>query len=348
MLTSGAVDLATRPKLFIGSSNEGLRYAKALGELLAERFETRLWNEGVFRASQSGLDALLVEAATVEFAAFVLTADDSRTSRGRTAVVARDNVLFELGMFLGQLGAGRVFFVVPKQARLPFELPTDLHGITEIRYAANRQYKRQMRGVTSELLANLEQHVLPALPLETTLNARVDVLLNDCLSKVRSFLPDERTLGMHVFRVRGGGDHARLVRVARRRIDDAPTTEWVFKRGEGVAGAAWDRNASVVLDLSRQVYRSCSSPSEWVSVSAEDKLGMDYDLLSETKRRFRLVSATPVHDPCDPQRDFLGCVTLNVGSDSRARARVLSTDSTRSQLFSTASQIGLLLGGSRA
>jgi hypothetical protein len=70
-----------------------------------------------------------------DYAAFVLTADDISRSRGRQSQTPRDNVLFELGLFMGRLGRDRTFIV--QAADTPLRLPSDLDGITVLR-TANR------------------------------------------------------------------------------------------------------------------------------------------------------------------------------------------------------------------
>jgi hypothetical protein len=58
----------------------------------------------------------------------VLTADDLTISRGTERPAARDNVLFELGLFVGGLGRERTFMLYDRTH--PPALPTDLAGVT--------------------------------------------------------------------------------------------------------------------------------------------------------------------------------------------------------------------------
>ncbi len=50
----------------------------------------------------------------------------------------RDNVLFELGVFIGHLGIDRSFIVTPRGTE-NFHLPSDLLGLTSLNYDPNRQ-----------------------------------------------------------------------------------------------------------------------------------------------------------------------------------------------------------------
>lgn len=118
-----------RPRIFIGSSSEGLEIANKLQELLSPEFSVVVWNQGtVFGLGSMTLEAL--EAAVLEyhFAVFVFTPDDELQSRGEIKPVARDNVLFELGMFVGKLGRKKAFVIHPGKKAV--SMPSDLNGVT--------------------------------------------------------------------------------------------------------------------------------------------------------------------------------------------------------------------------
>jgi predicted nucleotide-binding protein with TIR-like domain len=131
----GAVD-ALEPSLFIGSSSEGLPIARALQAELDEVCEAQVWSQGVFEPTGTTIGGLLEMARSSDFAALVLTPDDSAVIRGTEVIVARDNVIFELGLFLGALGPQRVFIIQPRDLNLM--LPSDLAGVTRLYYRYDR------------------------------------------------------------------------------------------------------------------------------------------------------------------------------------------------------------------
>lgn len=117
-----------RPALFVGSSSEGLPIAKAIQVVLDPVCEVELWTQGTFGLTQGTLESLVLAIPRFDFALLVLTADDVTVSRDKERAVARDNVLFELGLFIGSLSRDRTFMIFDRTK--PPDLPTDLAGIT--------------------------------------------------------------------------------------------------------------------------------------------------------------------------------------------------------------------------
>ncbi|MBB6487943.1 TIR domain-containing protein [Rhizobium lusitanum] len=123
--------------IFLGHSNESARVADAL----QDQFEQPLYcgrasdKSGLckFRVNHSHLDNLIRVTSQVDFAIFLLTPDDDVTSREKNALAPRDNVILELGLFMGALGKERTFFVAPGDYEI--KLPTNLAGITPIPYS---------------------------------------------------------------------------------------------------------------------------------------------------------------------------------------------------------------------
>jgi predicted nucleotide-binding protein len=121
-----------RPRVFIGSSVEGLEVAHAVQAALYYDAEPVIWSQGVFGLSTGTLETLVAEANEYDFAVFILTADDLVDKRGQRGNAPRDNVLFELGLFMGKLGRDRTFFIYCRSDELL--LPTDLAGVTAASY----------------------------------------------------------------------------------------------------------------------------------------------------------------------------------------------------------------------
>ena len=117
-----------RPRMFIGSSVEGLPIAKAIQANLDYECETTLWSQGVFGLGGGTLESLGEALHNYDFACLVLTPDDMVTSRKSSAPSPRDNVLLELGLFISALGRRRTFIVYDRTANL--RLPSDLAGVT--------------------------------------------------------------------------------------------------------------------------------------------------------------------------------------------------------------------------
>ena len=118
----------SRPTLFVGSSSEGLKTAKALQFLLDHSCEVTIWSQGIFGLGEGTLESLVRALDEFDFAALVLTPDDLLMSRKKSSPAPRDNVLIELGLFMGALGRNRTFIVYDRSATL--KLPSDLAGVT--------------------------------------------------------------------------------------------------------------------------------------------------------------------------------------------------------------------------
>ena len=127
-----------KPKIFIASSVEGLNVAYAIQELLEYDAEVTVWDQDVFQLSSNTLDDLIDALSKTDFGIFVFTPDDTlRIGEGEEYQSVRDNVIFELGIFMGHLRKQRCFIVSPR-TQDPFHIPTDLLGVTQATYEPNR------------------------------------------------------------------------------------------------------------------------------------------------------------------------------------------------------------------
>ncbi len=122
-----------RSRVFVISSVEALPVARAVQEcFFHDNVSIVVWTDGVFRASQYAVESLTQELDVADFAIAVAQADDLVKVRGEEKAVPRDNVLFELGLFIGRLGIHRTFLLEPLRGGV--KLPSDLTGITTIPY----------------------------------------------------------------------------------------------------------------------------------------------------------------------------------------------------------------------
>lgn len=126
-------ELSRRPRVFIGSSSEGLPYAEMLQLGLDHCAEVTVWSQGVFGLSGGTLEDLVKAGGRFDYAVLVLTPDDLTQVRGVVGSSPRDNVIFELGFFMGALGRARTFIVYSRDDNLA--LPSDLAGVTAATYA---------------------------------------------------------------------------------------------------------------------------------------------------------------------------------------------------------------------
>ncbi|QDV39272.1 TIR domain-containing protein [Tautonia plasticadhaerens] len=121
------------PVLFLGSSREGLVIAEEIKLGLKNApINVIGWTDDVFGPSSVSIDALLMMVKEADFAGLVFGPDDKVVSRRRQSDTPRDNVVFELGLFMGGLGRERTFIIKDRDTNL--KIPTDLLGVTPITY----------------------------------------------------------------------------------------------------------------------------------------------------------------------------------------------------------------------
>ena len=122
------------PEVFIGCSVERLEIARQIQSGLEHDAVVTVWTDGVFEASSTAVEDLLAQVAHSDFAVLLVEAEDTIISRDKVEKAApRDNVIFELGLFMGELGRARTMFV--KKRGSDVKVPSDLFGIMPIEYA---------------------------------------------------------------------------------------------------------------------------------------------------------------------------------------------------------------------
>ena len=156
-----------KPRIFIGSSSEGLATAQYVKKSLKGDFDCVIWNDGpVFGLGGSYLDSLLKAGSMFDFGILVATKDDKTKSRDKAFDSPRDNVVFEYGLFMGRLGKFRTLILREEGAKLP----SDLEGIHTSRYiggksrAASDSLKEQIAIIRTHIRERSELPELGLLP----------------------------------------------------------------------------------------------------------------------------------------------------------------------------------------
>jgi predicted nucleotide-binding protein len=120
------------PRLFIGSSSESLILAHILEEQLRLDASIKLWTDrSIFKPAEFFVDSLLQVPHLFDFGLFLFEPDDVVESRGRTLHAPRDNVIFELGLFMSRLGLKRAFAIIP---RGKVKILSDISGLKQLEY----------------------------------------------------------------------------------------------------------------------------------------------------------------------------------------------------------------------
>lgn len=115
-----------KPRVFIGSSSEAIRILNLVQDHLKDAVDTVIWTDkSVFVPNRGTLESLIKQTKLSDFAILIATKDDLINSRGRKKKGARDNVIFEYGLFLGATGLDRSFLL----AEDGIDLPSDFSGM---------------------------------------------------------------------------------------------------------------------------------------------------------------------------------------------------------------------------
>lgn len=111
------------PRVFIGSSNNDVRIAERFKEALTldhQLFDVKMWkSDNVFILSRTIIENLINSSESSDFAILIFGEP-----------VPRDNVVFELGLFMGALGRDRTFAVMTPEMKMF----TDIDGLTVIKF----------------------------------------------------------------------------------------------------------------------------------------------------------------------------------------------------------------------
>ena len=127
------------PAIFIASSTEGNVASNAieaqLKAIAGDSLIIKHWTKQ-FQLSKVYIESLEDSVNNCDFGVFVLTADDLLNIRKVKTRAPRDNVIFELGLFMGRLGRNRCFIFVQTNNNSEVKMPSDLLGLENSKFTS--------------------------------------------------------------------------------------------------------------------------------------------------------------------------------------------------------------------
>jgi len=142
------------PQVFIGSSSESQRVVEFVKDRLSNKGEDKgvtviPWcDHGFFPPGQTFLDTLTQKIKEFDFGVFVFGPDDMVKSRGKVKFAPRDNVIFEYGLSMAQLGRERTFALVPSSPEIPVKVMSDLAGLKLWDYSLPKHFPNKLDKLT--------------------------------------------------------------------------------------------------------------------------------------------------------------------------------------------------------
>ena len=123
-----------KPLIFLASSIESGKVLKEVALLVETCGGKPLpWPEA-FPVGQYPLESLIEASRKVDGALVLASADDKLVHRGKAVWTPRDNILVEVGIFVSALSRLRAALVYAAPAGVQVKLPSDLGGLTYLRY----------------------------------------------------------------------------------------------------------------------------------------------------------------------------------------------------------------------
>lgn len=143
-------------KVFVICSVEALPVARVIvNSFEYDNLNVEIWNQGCFKVASYTIQDLEAAVDDSDFAIAIAHADDITHSREAEWPAPRDNVIFELGLFMGRLGRARAILMEPREENV--KLPSDLAGITTISYRFSQTENNQ--SLMSPACNRLRDHI---------------------------------------------------------------------------------------------------------------------------------------------------------------------------------------------
>ncbi len=193
--------MPAKPKVFVASSMEAERLAQAVQQNLKDA-DVTVWTQDAFQIGQTVVDELRRNLSRSDFGVFVFAPNDIVKIRGQEQLAARDNVVLELGMFIGRLGKERSFIVQPQDVQM--RLPTDLLGVVTGRYDQDRATREPAAAIGTACIqiadAMKRQHKVMREELNRLMTQALETV---CRTMSTPVTPEKASLRAFIFRKEG-------------------------------------------------------------------------------------------------------------------------------------------------
>ncbi|GGF27005.1 CBASS system CD-NTase-associated NAD(+) hydrolase Cap12 [Hymenobacter cavernae] len=162
-----------KKRIFIGSSTKEVQLAEIAKKILEKDFDVTIWNDriwdtAVFKINQNFLSDLMKASLLYDCGILIGTTDDKTIYNGKMVLQPRDNVLFELGLFMGRLGLSKCAFLVEKELKVL----TDLNGISLARFEKDNigEFDVAVKQIRDLFLSNVDTEInfFPSATLAST------------------------------------------------------------------------------------------------------------------------------------------------------------------------------------
>lgn len=311
-----------KPKLFIGSSREALSIARDVQRELTDSFNVHRWDQDIFELSRTTIETLDKACSGFDGAILVFAHEDAVKLRGKIQYSTRDNVVLELGLFMGRLGRSRC--VVLMDSGIPKgRLPTDLLGVDVASFIGSGEERTSSIGAACTRIRDHFSRECQPRPLD---KERLTLLRDGLeLATRAACLPSEPTeIDIRVFLFRATMEEL----ICLEAWSHSPTREDI---GILAFNAKEHRDLSVV-----RAWRTKEPQADAIPKAAQVKLakvaGVDPDL--------RFVLAAPIV----VERTVWGVVDFDTSTSKGVR--VLSAKAARTVAVQLARQIGKVVAAS--
>lgn len=174
-----------KKRIFIGSSKEELTIANTIKLHLEKNFDVVIWNDDIwdratFKFNQNFLQSLNNSVLEFDYGVLLGTPDDNTVSRGKEYLTARDNILFEYGLFAGRLGIEKCFLFIEESVKIP----SDLQGHYLIVYNKDNLHSKCEK--LSETILNDKKLSINFFPSVTLANVYFENFINPVTEKIIS------------------------------------------------------------------------------------------------------------------------------------------------------------------